>query len=31
MSPTAIQKHILIVEDDRQVQAALQEVFVSNG
>ncbi len=24
-------KHVLIVEDDRQVQAALREVFVSNG
>ena len=31
MSPSATQKHILIVEDDRQVQAALYEVFVSNG
>jgi response regulator RpfG family c-di-GMP phosphodiesterase len=31
MSPAAGQKHVLIVEDDQQVQAALREVFVSNG
>jgi response regulator RpfG family c-di-GMP phosphodiesterase len=31
MSPPATQKHVLIVEDDRQVQAALHEVFVSSG
>ncbi|HET8578294.1 MAG TPA: HD domain-containing phosphohydrolase [Methylomirabilota bacterium] len=31
MSSGSLQKHVLIVEDDQQVQAALYEVFVSNG
>jgi len=31
MSPASTPKRVLIVEDDRQVRAALHEVFLSNG